>query len=289
MPSLPMSALTRLSAGYPYLLTQITKPPELLYYRGAVEVLDTPSLSVVGSRKMSEYGARVVRLLLPPLVRAGLTIVSGLAYGIDSFAHQITLEQGGRAVAVLGSGLDNVYPTANRRLAAQIVQSGGCLLSEYESKSEPLPMHFPERNRIVAGLSPVILIIEAGEHSGTSITARQALESGRDVCVVPADITREQSRGVHQLLKQGAKPVTCPEDVLELYPSQANLPILIEKLKPALTGSLANLYDLISRGCNRTEVLLKESGLSVSELQSVLSVLELDGYISNLQNKWQKI
>jgi DNA processing protein len=282
-----MPTLLRGDPLYPPLLQEGKAPPELLYYAGDTQVLTKESISIIGSRALSTYGEKVLNILVPPLVQSGLCIVSGLAYGVDSYAHTIALKHKGACVAVLGSGLGSIYPRSNRPLFEDIVRTGGCVLSEYEDDVGPRRHHFPERNRIVATLSRVLLIIEAGEKSGTLITARFALEAGREVCVVPADITRKESVGVHSLLKQGARPVTCAEDIIALY---AGFPLLIcpFNLQPALTGSMANLYDLISQGYGAVDQLNEMSGQALTNIQSILSVLELDGYIYRKGSTWLK-
>ena len=283
-----MQMFPRGSPHYPILLNEGRPAPEAVYIEGAAEVLKRPTLSVIGSRKMSAYGRAVLQLILPPLVRAGLVIVSGLAYGVDGEAHRITLEEGGTGVAVLGSGLDAIYPRAHVGLAGALIEKGGALLSEYPPGTIGNKWHFPARNRLIAALSPVLLIIEAAELSGTFSTARAALEIGRDVCVVPADITRIESAGVLRLLKDGARPITCAEDVLSLY--QQRLPISIESvLRPALTGSLATLYACISQGAHSLDRLVQETGLAINTVNALLSVLELDGYITLHQSQWQVI
>lgn len=284
-----MSSIYPLLPGdktYPASLGQLTPAPDL-FIEGNTEVLSLLSISIVGSRAMSDYGERVLRLLVPGLCEAGLAIVSGLAYGVDSCAHRLALQQKASCVAVLGSGLDHIYPAAHYQLYRQIIEAGGCAVSQYPPGTHPQPRYFPERNRIIAGLSPVVLIVEAGKKSGTLSTARHALESGREVCVVPGDIMRSQSEGVLSLLKQGAHPVSCVQDILDLYGS--SMPVLVSRIKPALTGSLATLYDLISCGVDQIDALAEKSGLSVHELHGVLSVLELDGFIYSKGAKWLKI
>jgi DNA processing protein len=259
--------------------------PEELFVQGSLEALKLPCISIIGSRKISPYGEQVANLLIPGLVKSGLTIVSGLAYGIDSLAHKIALRHGGKCVAVLGSGLDRIYPAIHASLYRTIIEAGGCALSEYPPGTTPQKYYFPARNRIVAALSGATLIIEAGEKSGTLITARCALDEGRDVLVVPGDITRESSAGITSLLKQGAHPVASVEDVLSFYAMYPLLSVASDLL-PALTGSPATLYDLISHGHDLTDQLVQRTGWSIGKVQSVLSVLELDGYIYFKGNKW---
>ena len=271
-------------SAYPSDLEHAHPPPEQLYYEGDISLLNLPSISIIGSRKMSAYGQAVLNLLVPAFVRAGLIIVSGLAYGVDVAAHRRALAEKGRCVAVLGSGLDVVYPSAHLGTYREIIENG-CCLTEYPAGTQPYPGNFPARNRIVAALSPVVLIIEAGERSGTLSTARHAHEMGRTICVVPGDILREQSKGVNTLLKEGATPVTAAEDVLQFYGAELKTYSHAE-LHPALTGSPRFLYDCILRGPTTVEGLLKETNWDISRLYSTLSILEIDGYITCNQQQW---
>lgn len=281
--------ITKTSPLFPPLLKNSLDCPEVLYVEGNVDLFQKPAISIVGSRNMTSYGKYVLEQFVPQLVSAGLVVVSGLAYGVDSYAHRLTLQAGGCCVAVLAGPLTNVYPAANHGLFRRILQNGGVALCEYPAHTPVQKFFFPLRNRIVAALSQVTLIIEAGETSGTLITARYALDYGREVCVIPADISREQSRGVHRLLKEGAvKAVTCCEDILSLY--QMEVPVFAkEPLRPALTGSPFTLYDCISKGIQTTEGLIQATGWSITQLQSVLSVLELDRYIEHKGHTWQTI
>ncbi|MBX2866739.1 DNA-processing protein DprA [Candidatus Kaiserbacteria bacterium] len=200
----------------PY-LCEIPDPPEQLYVRGKLPPSDTTYLAVVGSRKYTEYGRRVVETLIQDLRGHNICIVSGLALGIDALAHEAALQNNLHTIAVPGSGLDDsvLYPKTNRRLAERILESGGALLSEFEPTFKATRWSFPRRNRIMAGLSHAVLIIEAEEKSGTLITARMAADYNRDVLVVPGDIFSKNSHGTHQFLKLGATPVTCADDILD--------------------------------------------------------------------------
>ncbi|HSI20536.1 MAG TPA: DNA-processing protein DprA [Verrucomicrobiae bacterium] len=281
-----MHTLTQDSAHFPPSLKEARPIPESLYYNGSLDALSRPLISIVGSRKMSTYGSAVLQALVPPLVQAGLVVVSGLAYGVDAAAHRCALDHGGTGIAVIGSSLDQLYPASHTSLADKLVRSGGIVLSEYPPGTPGFKFHFPRRNRIIAALSPVLLIIEAADPSGTFSTARAALEMGKEVCVVPADITRGQSNGTLRLLKDGARPVSCPEDILSLY--QMQLPLLAkEPLQPALTGSPATLYASISHGLTSVDALAQDTGFNIATVQALLSVLELDGYITYRQSQWQ--
>lgn len=284
----PLICLTPSHPHYPPFLKPLRGAPKQLYVAGSVAALSKPSISIVGSRKMTSYGAGVLEHFVPELVAAGLTIVSGLAYGVDSYAHQLALQAKGSCVAVLGGGLRKLYPARHRSLFEEIITSGGVVISEYEPEMPPLPEYFPQRNRIIAGMSQVTLVVEAGETSGSLITAHQAVNYGRDICVIPGDITRPTSAGITRLLKEGTvMAVDCVQDILTLY--QVTAPIIAEgPLLPALTGSPATLYDSILQGINTLEGLTGQTGWTTGRVQSVLSVLELDGYIAFRDYKWQK-
>ena len=208
--------ITILSQNYPKLLREIYSPPALLYIRGKLEPSDEFSLGIVGTRKLSSYGQQITPLITADLARAGLTIISGLAKGIDALAHQTALKAEGRTIAVLGSGLDkkSIYPFINQGLAEEISQKGA-VISEFPIGAEPLAQHFPQRNRIISGLSLGVLVIEAPEKSGALITAKDALEQNRDVFAVPGPILARNSSGPNNLIKMGAKLVSRANDILD--------------------------------------------------------------------------
>jgi DNA processing protein len=220
-----------LDEGYPAALREIPDAPLLLFYRGELELLKRPAIGVVGSRKPTPYGRAACAHLVKQLSEAGFVIVSGLAYGIDAEAHRACLHAGGKTVAVLGCGIDQVYPPYNRKLYEEIGASG-LLISEHPAGTPPLPGLFPERNRIISGLSLGVLVVEAAERSGSLITADCALEQGREVFAVPGPIFSAVSAGPHNLIKQGAKLVTNSGDIIEefasllpsAFPGPASLP-----------------------------------------------------------------
>lgn len=203
-----------LDDNFPQQLRHIPDPPLSLFYQGDIDLLHLPAIGVVGSRKPTPYGRACCAHLVKELAAAGLVIVSGMAYGIDGEAHQAALKAGGKTIGVLGCGIDQVYPERHRALYKK-VESQGLLLSEHPPGTPPVPGLFPERNRIISGLSLGVLVIEAAEKSGSLITADCALEQGRDVFAVPGTIFSSVSAGPHNLIKQGAKLVTTSEDVLE--------------------------------------------------------------------------
>ncbi|MGN7470245.1 DNA-processing protein DprA [Brevibacillus sp. SAFN-007a] len=206
-----------LDEDYPDLLRHIPDQPLTLFCRGDRKLLNAPAIGVVGSRKPTPYGRASCAYLVKELAQAGLAIVSGLAYGIDGEAHQAALSAGGKTIAVLGCGLNHVYPPRHRGLYEKI-ESFGLLLSEYPPDTPPIPGLFPERNRIISGLSLGVVVVEAAEKSGSLITADCALEQGRDVFAIPGPIFSAMSAGPHNLLKQGAKLVTSIHDILEEWP-----------------------------------------------------------------------
>ncbi len=204
------------SEDYPKQLKEIYDPPLKLYVLGNKQLLKEKGIAIVGSRKATEYGKNVAQQISKQLSEAGINIISGLALGIDSYAHLGTLQKEniGKTIAVLGSGLDKIYPKENIELARRIIKSGGCIVSEYPIGTSASKLNFPQRNRIISGLSKGVLVVEAGEKSGSLITADFALEQGREVFAVPGDINKENSKGTNDLIKQGAKIVTSYIDIM---------------------------------------------------------------------------
>jgi len=202
--------------NYPKLLKEIYSPPALLYVKGTLKLEDKFALGIVGTRKLSAYGRQITPLITADLAQSGLTIVSGLAKGIDTLAHQAALQAKGRTIAVLGSGINkaNIYPFVNQQLAEEISQNGA-VISEFSIDTEPLPQHFPQRNRIISGLSLGTLVIEAPEKSGALITAKDALEQNRSVFAIPGPIYSPNSLGPNNLIKMGAKLVSQANDILQ--------------------------------------------------------------------------
>ncbi|MBU1255727.1 DNA-processing protein DprA [Patescibacteria group bacterium] len=216
-----ISLITIQDKKYPKLLKEIYAPPPLLYIKGTIEPKDDFSIGIVGTRKLSSYGREITPLITSDLSQAGLTIVSGLAKGIDTLAHQAAIKAEKRTIAVLGSSVDkkSIYPAVNRRLAEEISQNGA-VISEYPINTKPLAHYFPQRNRIISGLSLGILVIEAPEKSGALITAKDALEQNRDVFAIPGHILSNNSLGTNNLIKLGAKLVSNANDIIE----ELNLP-----------------------------------------------------------------
>lgn len=266
---------------YPPLLRQIFDPPFLLYTRGSVQNWTYP-LAVVGSRKSSPYGQRVIADLVEPLAQAGLAIISGLAFGIDSLAHEAALKTGGLTIAVLGNGLNQIYPTSHQQLAQDIVSSGGTLISEYPPNAVPMKYCFPQRNRIIAGLSLGVLIVEGSLLSGSLITAQRALESNREIFAVPGDIYRDTSSGTNSLIQRGAKLVTRPSDILETFNLQSALENTVKtNWQPSNPTEKIIIKHLNSEPLH-IDKLAELSKLDISALNSALSLLEITGHIRHL-------
>jgi len=262
---------------WPEALAQASPPPERLFARGTPP--KRPGVAVVGTRKMSAYGRACVDLLVPEIVRLGRPVVSGLALGIDGAAHEAALRSGGTTVAVIGSGVDDasIYPRAHFGLAKRVIAAGGAVISEYPAGAPGLPHHFPERNRIVAALSSAVLLIEAPKKSGAMITARLALEMGRDVWAVPGAITHPNSEGPNALIRDGATPITCADDVahaLGAAPRQERLPM------PASLGPDERaVLDAIASGSETADALAKALGRPMAAVSALLTSLELSGAI----------
>jgi DNA processing protein len=217
------SILTQDDEAYPERLREIYDPPAVLWIRGNVELLARPGIAVVGTRHPSPYGAGMAEMLSRDLANRRLVIFSGMARGVDTAAHKGAIEAGGKTVAVWGTGIDVIYPKENKKLAENIVASGGTIVSEYPLGTFPAPQNFPIRNRILSGMSVGVLVIEAAEYSGTRITARCAMEQNRDVYAVPGNVTNKNAWGPNTLIKQGAKLTATWEDVWEDLPSEIRL------------------------------------------------------------------
>ncbi|MGD2074544.1 MAG: DNA-processing protein DprA [Gammaproteobacteria bacterium] len=277
--------------AYPAILQQIADPPALLFVHGNPDCLSQPQLAIVGSRNPSHTGRSLARDFAAYLASCGLTITSGLASGIDGAAHTGAIEADGATVAVTGTGLDRVYPARHRELAHRIAEQGA-LASEFPPGTAPLPANFPCRNRIISGLSLGTLIVEAALHSGSLITARSALEQGREVFAIPGSIHNPLARGCHALIREGAKLVETGEHILEELAPQLSAYLLRRKpdLEPddlpehaTETGELSpeytQLLDCIGYDPVFVDQLVERSGLTPEEVSSMLLVLELDGHL----------
>ncbi|OGL70921.1 DNA protecting protein DprA [Candidatus Uhrbacteria bacterium RIFCSPHIGHO2_02_FULL_47_44] len=281
-------AVTRRDPAYPPLLSKIYDPPPVLYYRGTLPDPSRKHIAVVGTRHPSSYGLRVGEKIVGDLAEAGVVIVSGLAYGIDALAHEATLKCGGTTIAVLGSAVDapSIYPAGNRHLVSQILAHGGAIVSEYPVGTLPLPFHFPLRNRIIAGLAHGTLVVEAAQKSGSLITARAALEGGRDVYAIPGDIDSEMSEGPNNLIKMGAIPVTCAGDMLGLDPSPQPSPSKGEGTTSTFTYEPRSetervILDQLKRDPMHVDEIARATLIPIDSLGSALTLLEMKGIIKH--------
>jgi len=269
---------------FPPQLSEIADPPEKLYIMGEWPKENFKYLTVVGSRKFSDYGKKVVEKLISGLKGYPVVIISGLALGIDSLAHKEALRAGLKTVAVPGSGIHPsvLYPRTNLKLAKEILEKGGSILSELEPKTKAAPYTFPKRNRIMAGLSDAVLLIEAQERSGTLITARLATEYDRDLLVVPNSIFSPNSKGAHQFLKMGALPITSSEDILEALGIENKS----EKIKPNdLTTEEQKIYELLMIEPVSKDELLKKLSMDITKANITITTMELKGLIKESVGK----
>jgi DNA processing protein len=283
-------AITLADAAYPALLREIAGPPLLLFVRGNPAVLSLPQLAIVGSRNPTEGGRRTTRELAAHLASAGIVITSGMALGVDAAAHEGTLEAGGLTIAVTGTGLDRVYPARHRELAHRIAETGA-LVSELPPGTPPTPTNFPRRNRIVSGLALGTLVTEASLKSGSLITARLAIEQGREVFAIPGSIHSPLARGCHALIRQGAKLVETAQDIVDELPAllghlaggggeeRAGAPRPDESA--ALPEDHRRLLDLMGFDPVSPDELASRSGWSIAEVSSTLLLLELQGWVSS--------
>ncbi|MBN2556088.1 MAG: DNA-processing protein DprA [Anaerolineales bacterium] len=275
------SVLTWDDPGYPQRLLEIFAPPPLLYVQGELEHQDRLAVAMVGTRRASAYGRAVAEEVATNLARNGITIISGLARGIDAIAHRAALQAGGRTIAVLGSGLNRIYPNEHRRLAKDISEQGA-VVSDYPLDTQPEGKNFPPRNRIISGLSLAVIVVEAGESSGALITSDFAAEQGRDVFAVPGDIFRPGSRGTNSLIRSGAAPLLSTDDVLERLNMElvARQEHAVEVLPedPIEREVLAMLSD---EPLHVDEIGIK-AGLPPAEVASSLAMLELKGRVRQM-------
>ncbi|MCA1926192.1 MAG: DNA-processing protein DprA [Thiobacillus sp.] len=282
------SLLTLADADYPGALLEIADPPALLYCKGRRDLLDQPGLGVVGSRNATPQGVRDAEAFARALSDAGLTIVSGLASGIDAAAHRGGLAGAGSSVAIVGTGLDRVYPAANKALAHQLAERG-LIVSEFPLGTAPLPGHFPRRNRIISGLSRGVLVVEAAPDSGSLITARVATDQGREVFAIPGSIHSPLSRGCHALIKQGAKLVESAADILDelAWATRLASPQFAEASARSPADPVLSAFD----GAPTTlDALAERTGLTLDTLSAKLLTLELEGHIASLPGgRYQKI
>lgn len=273
------------SPDYPALLREISTPPPLLYVKGNGSLGSQPSVALVGSRRPSFYGEKVAARLAMELAEVGVTTVSGLARGIDTHVHQGSLDANGKTLAVVGCGLSFIYPPENKRLAERI-EAAGALISEFPISTKPHPANFPRRNRIIAGLSLGIVVVEGGIHSGSLITARLAAEEGREVFAVPGPISSPMSAAPHFLLRQGAAMVESVEDILENLRLSVQSGPREEPLKESLRHGMPVLYEdiltMIGDIAIPRETIAQKLQKDIAEVASLLMEMELQGWVRAL-------
>lgn len=280
---LRMKVLTWKDRLYPPLLREVGDAPPVLYLYGKLTEADRFALAVVGTRNSSTYGQQVTQRMVTELAKGEVTIVSGLALGIDTIAHTAALDAGGRTIAVLASGLDIIYPPGNRKLAHRIVESGqGVLISEYPPGLQPDGKNFPARNRIISGLSLGVLVVEAPERSGALITAGFALKQGRDVFAIPGSILSSRSAGVNKLIQDGAHSVMSVKDIIEtlnlfMIPQQVEMQAILPE-----NAEEKKLLDLLSHDPLHIDDLIRESDLPTNDVIAVLTMMELKGMIKQV-------
>ena len=285
---------------YPPRLREIYDPPVILFVKGSVELLSEPGIAMVGTRHPTPYGTGMAERLATDLAARGLVIISGMARGIDTASHRGAIAAKGKTIAVLGTGLDVLYPRENARLAEQMLALGGAVISEFPMGTAPVPQNFPIRNRIISGMSAGVLVVEAAEYSGTRITSRCALEQNRDVYAVPGNVTNKNSWGPNTLIKQGAKLVATWEDVWEELPTDVQVALnAVQNESPAPGNASLFPDDVHSPHEQRLLKLLKpdqsthidelvemlENEMSSSEIFAALFELELNGKIRQLPGK----
>lgn len=269
---------------YPDKLRDIKNPPSRLYVEGNPEILNEVGIAVIGSRTNTQYGEKMCKKFVKKLVEYNVNIISGLAYGIDSIAHKTCLKSAGKTVAVLPSGLENIYPAENRGLAQEIIENGGAVISEYENNVKADSKKFLERNRIVAGLGIGTLVVEAGYRSGTSVTARYTEEAEKPVFCIPSSLENIKGKTTNELIQNGAKLVTDVEDILIYYPDITffQRPSLRKKIYVGISADLLTIYKSINDVPQDVNQIARKTGLSVGEVNYKIMMLQLEDKIVEL-------
>jgi len=280
-----INSISPLDYKYLQLLNTIAKKPERLHFTGKLPNQRLTSVAIVGSRKPTSYGKEVTYRLSYELAKRGIIIISGLALGVDGIAHRAALDAGGTTIAVVANGVDIIYPATHRSLAKEIIDKGGAIISEYPPGTEARDFYFLARNRIISGLADAVVVTEAAIRSGTLSTVAHALDQGREVFVVPGNITSPLSAGCNSLLKQGAQPVTCSEDILEIIAPDLLKPQQI--LPFGNSPAECNIINLLQSGLRDGDEIMASSGMPASEFSQTLTMLEISGSIRALGgNQW---
>lgn len=280
-----IQAITIKDSNYPALLREIPNPPPVLYYKGILTAeSDVHAIGVVGMRAMSAYGKRTTEDIVAGLCNNGHTIVSGLALGIDACAHHTCVQHNHRTIAVLANGLDRIYPAANQRLADMILETGGMICTEYPIGTPSFKSHFPHRNRIIAGLSRALVVIEAKQSSGSLITANYALEYNREICAIPGPIYAPGSSGPHMLIAQGARLATSAQDIIStVWSEHVIAPSMTHEIIPSSDEEAEILQQLDFTQKHINDIILK-TRLDAKKIHSILVTMEIKGYIKDLGN-----
>lgn len=282
-----MQILNITDNNYPNKLLSIKDPPKKLYIEGNIELLNKKSLAIVGSRKHTSYGENFTKQFASQISNYGVCIISGLAIGIDTIAHTYSKDSLGKTIAVIGSGLNKIYPEENILLAKEIIKNGGCLVSEYEPDSEVIMSNFPKRNRIIVGLSDGILVTEAALKSGSTLTGHLGLKENKKVFCFPRNLGETKGAGTNDLIKSGGKLVTHPQDILKEFNINYNENKEINLSKPQKKITLVKdeykeLYKLITNEPININDLAKKSNLNITQVSTKLTMMELEGYIKSL-------
>jgi DNA processing protein len=273
-----IQVLTWEDEEYPHRLKEIEQPPPVLYLRGDLTLEDEWAVAIVGTRRITAYGRQVAEEVSATLASNGVTLVSGLARGVDAVAHQAALHAGGRTLAVLGSGVDRIYPPENQRLAEQII-AHGAVISDYPLGTPPEGPNFPPRNRIISGLSLAVIVIEANLDSGAMITATFAAEQGRELFAIPGSIFAPQSRGANQLIRDGARLLLDPQEVLEVLDlKQATAQQAARQILPGDPVE-AQLYQVLGSEPRHVDDIRSQTGMSIEKVSSTLALMELKGMV----------
>lgn len=279
---LEINFLTYKDSTYPTNLKDLNNAPSVLYVRGNLETSDLNAVAIVGTRKMTAYGREVTKIFAGELATYGVTIISGLALGVDACAHKACLDAGGRTIAVLASGLDLITPASNTQLSKHIVEKGGAIVSEYPLGYPPFRTNFPSRNRIISGLSVAVLVVEGAAKSGTLLTASSAAEQGKTVFAVPGQITSPMSAAPHFLIENGAKVATGPKDILDELNMQFRVDgTMVRKVVPA-SKEEETLIEIIANEPLHLDEIARISSLELSGVSARLTIMELKGLVKNL-------
>lgn len=282
-----INTITILDEEYPKRLKDIYDSPLVLYKKGDILEEDNLSIGIVGSRKTTAYGKWACEKFTKELVKLGITIISGIALGIDTVAHNTALKEGGRTIGIIGSGIDVVYPKSNKDLYGRIIDNGA-ILTEFPLNTPPLAYNFPQRNRIIAGLSCGIIVVEAKEKSGSLITAHHGLEQGKDVFSIPGNINSIYSKGTNKLIKDGAIPLLDIDDILnEIYEFKIIKEREIEEkiLDIDLSETEMKILEIIKEGPTHCDTIVNKTGINISTVSSVITVLEIKGIIRELTSR----